>query len=155
MYLFVGRSYLSDNYGDMTDRNIWLHESVCPTEVKIMDINKTLKELKSLPGFTDHVGMMLIHNGVVRSWSRKDHATVGRVRVTPDRERMAAICHEMEQRPGIFKILADAAEGELAPGDDLLFLVVAGDIREHVKSTFAELLDRVKAEAVVKQEFAQ
>ena len=43
----------------------------------------------------------------------------------------------------------------LRPGDDLLFLVVAGDIREHVKATFAELLDRIKAEAVLKQEYGQ
>lgn len=120
-----------------------------------MDINKTLAELKQTPGFTDHVGMMLVHNGVVRGWARKDHAKVGRVVVTPDRERMAAICREMERQPGIFKIVAEAAEGELMPGDDLLFLVVAGDIREHVKATFAELLDRIKSEAVVKQEFKE
>ncbi|MBQ9406092.1 MAG: molybdenum cofactor biosynthesis protein MoaE [Desulfovibrio sp.] len=119
-----------------------------------MDINKAIKDLKAMPGFSDHVGMMLIHNGVVRGWSRKDRSPVGRIIVKPDREKMAAICREMEQRPGIFKILADVNEGELAPGDDVLFLVVAGDIREHVKSTFAELLDRVKSEAVVKQEYS-
>ncbi len=107
-----------------------------------------------MPGFTEHVGMTLVHNGVVRAWSRKDHATVARVRVTPDRARIDAICRELEQRPGIFKILAEAAEGELRPGDDLLFLVVAGDIREHVKGTFSELLDRIKAEAVLKQEYS-
>ena len=45
--------------------------------------------------------------------------------------------------------------GELKPGDDVLFLVVAGDIREHVKATFSELLDRIKAEAVIKQEFTE
>lgn len=118
-----------------------------------MDINKTLAELKQTPGFRDHVGMMLVHNGVVRGWARKDHAQVGRVVVTPDRARMDAICREMEQQPGIFKIVAEAAEGELRPGDDLLFLVVAGDLREHVKATFAELLDRIKSEAVVKQEY--
>ena len=113
-----------------------------------MDINKTLQELKSRPGFTDHVGMMLVHNGVVRGWSRNDHSTVASVHITPDREKMAAIVHEMEQRPGIFAIVADAEEGLLKPGDD----VVAGDIRENVKATFAELLDRIKAEAVIKQE---
>lgn len=62
------------------------------------------------------------------------------------------ICRELERRPGIFCILAEAVDGELRPGDDVLFLVVAGDIRENVKAVFAELLDRVKAEAVVKQE---
>ena len=117
-----------------------------------MDLNKALKELKQRPGFTEHVGMMPIHNGVVRGWSRKGHESVSSVHVTPDREKMRAICEEMEKRPGIFAILADAEEGELRPGDDVLFLVVAGDIRENVKATFAELLDRIKAEAVVKQE---
>lgn len=117
-----------------------------------MDITKALAELKQRPGFAEHVGMMLIHNGVVRGWSRKGHEPVSSVHVTPDREKMRAICQEMEARPGIFAILADAMEGELRPGDDVLFLVVAGDIRENVKATFAELLDRIKAEAVVKQE---
>ena len=117
-----------------------------------MDINKTLQELKARPGFTEHVGMMLVHNGVVRGWSRNDRSPVTSVDITPDRKKMAAIVAEMEQRPGIFAIVADAEEGLLKPGDDLLFLVVAGDIREHVKATFAELLDRIKAEAVIKQE---
>ena len=101
---------------------------------------------------TDHVGMMLVHNGVVRGWSRKDHAPVSSITVSHDQAKMDAICHEMEQRPGIFAIVAQANGGELQPGDDLLLLVVAGDIRENVKATFAELLDRIKSEAVIKQE---
>ncbi len=84
-----------------------------------MDINKTLQELKARPGFAEHVGMTLVHNGVVRAWSRKDHSPVSQVRVTPDRAKMSAICREMEQRPGIFAILAESAEGLLRPGDDL------------------------------------
>ncbi len=118
-----------------------------------MDVNKTLQELKARPGFADNVGMMLVHNGVVRAWSRADHAPVTSVRVSHDTSKMEAICRELEKQPGIFAIVAQAEEGLLKPGDDLLFLVVAGDIREHVKATFAELLDRIKAEAVIKQEF--
>ena len=91
-----------------------------------MDINKTLQELKARPGFADHVGMMLVHNGVVRAWSRGDHAPVTAVRVSHDTAKMDAICREMEQQPGIFCIHAEAVEGELKPGDDVLFLVVAG-----------------------------
>ena len=117
-----------------------------------MDINKTLQEVKARPGFADHVGMVLVHNGVVRGCSRNDRSPVTSVHITPDREKMAAIVHEMEQRPGIFAIVAHAEEGLLKPSDDVLFLVVAGDIRENVKATFAELLDRIKAEAVIKLE---
>ncbi len=123
------------------------------TKAGLMDITKTLQELKARPGFAEHVGMTLVHNGVVRAWSRKDHAPVSAVRVRHDEARMRAICREMEQRPGIFAILAEAREGLLKPGDDLLFLVVAGDIRENVKAVFAELLDRIKSEAVIKQEY--
>lgn len=117
-----------------------------------MDVNKALADLKKEPGFADNVGMVLVHNGVVRGWSRKDKGNVVAIRVTPDRERINEICRELSARPGIFRILADALEGELAPGDDVLFLVVAGDIRENVKAVFAELLDRIKSEAVTKEE---
>lgn len=118
-----------------------------------MDVTKTLAELKQVAGFKDNVGMILVHNGVVRSWSRKDHSAVTSLQVSPDRAKMEAIRAELEARDGIFRILVEAAEGVCMPGDDLLFLVVAGDIRENVKAVFAELLDRIKAEAVIKQEF--
>lgn len=117
-----------------------------------MDISKTMQELKQMQGF-ENVGMTLIHNGTVRAWSRDTHKTVDKVYVTPNRKRIQEICAEFEKEPGIFKILAEANEGELKVGDDLLFLVVAGDIRENVKKTFSALLDRVKSEGVVKQEF--
>lgn len=118
-----------------------------------MDITKTIAKLKCSPGFAENTGMILIHNGVVRGWSRKDHSTVTKVRISPDKEKINAICQEMEQMPGIFKIIAEAAEGEFLPGDDLLFLIVAGDIRENVIDCLSKLLDRIKSEAVVKQEF--
>ncbi len=117
-----------------------------------MDINKALAELKQRPGFTDNVGMMLIHNGVVRGWSRQDHKDVTSITIRQDKDKIRAICEEMEQRPGIFAIVWDAREGEFKPGDDVLFLIVAGDIRENVKSTFSDLLERVKSEGVSKQE---
>lgn len=117
-----------------------------------MDTTKILETLKQEPNFSDNVGMILIHNGVVRGWSRDNHVKVHAVHVTPDHARIQAICRDLEQEPGIFRILAEAAEGVRKPGDDLLFLVVAGDIREHVKATFALLLDRIKSEAVIKEE---
>ena len=151
-----------------------------------MDTTKILADLKKRPGFAENVGMVLVHNGVVRGWARADHAPVKSMKVSHDRARMDAICRELEQQPGIFCIHAEAEEamkepnfevtmneylplrdvvfntlrqailrGELKPGDDVLFLVVAGDIREHVKATFSELLDRIKAEAVIKQEFTE
>ncbi len=117
-----------------------------------MDINKAIADLKQEPGFADNVGMLLVHNGVVRGWSRKDHAEVTAIEVTPDLEKIESIRKDIEAREGIFRALAHANGGLMQPGDDVLFLVVAGDIRENVKAALADFLDRVKAEAVTKRE---
>ena len=119
-----------------------------------MDISKAIARLKQEPGFTEKVGMVLVHNGVVRGWSRKDGAAVAQIEVRPDRGRIEKLRTEYEGRPGIHRVLIEACEGRLKPGDDLLFIIVAGDIRENVKPVLAELLDRVKSEAISKTEFA-
>jgi molybdopterin synthase catalytic subunit len=119
-----------------------------------MDITATIAALKKRPDFAANVGMMLIHNGVVRGWSRHDHATVTAVEVIPDRARIEEIRQEFLKYPGIYEIIVEANEGRLEPGDDLLFILVAGDIREHIKPVLAELLDRIKAEAVSKKELS-
>ncbi len=117
-----------------------------------MNIDRTVAELKALPGFAEKVGMVLVHNGTVREISRQTSARIRHIDVNPDFKKMDAICRELENRPGIFRIVAEARSGRLKPGDDLLLLVVAGDYRENVLATMAELLDRVKGEAIRKQE---
>ncbi len=118
-----------------------------------MDITRTIAALKKEPGFLDNVGMVLIHNGVVRAWSRKDRSSVSHVDVAVNEEKLAALRDEYAKKPGIYRIIIEAQTGRLKQGDDLLFIVVAGDIREHVKPVLSELLDRVKAEAVIKTEY--
>lgn len=119
-----------------------------------MDISKKIAELKTEPGFRENVGMVLVHNGVVRAWSRKDGSKVDRVKIEVDYEKVESIRSEINARPGIFQVVAEARSGEYEPGDDLLFLIVTGDIRENVKPALADLLDRIKSEAVRKQELA-
>ncbi len=117
-----------------------------------MDISKAITKLKQEPGFADNVGMVLIHNGTVRSWSRKDKQQVTSLEVRPNQETIAALVREYSNKPGIFRIVVEAKSGRFQPGDDLLFIIVAGDVRENVKPVLAELLDRIKAEAVTKKE---
>lgn len=119
-----------------------------------MDITEKIKELKNRPDFVDRVGMILVHNGVVRGWSRKDKAKVTALEVTPDLGKIAALREEYLRHDGIYEIFVEAAQGILHPGDDLLYIVVAGDVREHVKPVLADLLERIKAEAVAKREIS-
>ncbi len=117
-----------------------------------MDISQAIAELKKTPGFSDNVGMVLVHNGMIRGWSRKDHRNVTAVEITPDHAKIQALCEEVQKRPGIFRAIAQAEGGVKHPGDDVLFIIVAGDIRENVKPALSDLLDRIKSEAVGKRE---
>ncbi len=117
-----------------------------------MDISKTIRQLKEQEGFKDNVGMILTHNGVVRNWSRNGKKTVSQLQVDPDLEHIEKLRQEYLQSEGIFEIIIEARSGLFSPGDDLLFIVVAGDIRENIKPVLADLLDRIKAEAITKKE---
>jgi molybdopterin synthase catalytic subunit len=118
-----------------------------------MNIQDTIDQWKQDPEFVRNVGMILCHNGIVRGKTRENGAPVASVKVTPNPQRIEELRSEYEQAPGIYKVAVEAYGGDLKPGDDLLYILVAGDIRENVKATLAELLDRIKSEAVTKEEF--
>lgn len=120
-----------------------------------MDISKVIAAMKHDPAFAENVGMVLAHNGIVRGWSRADGAAVSSIEVYSDQNIIEQIVADIEMMAGIFKVVVEARSGVMQPGDDILFLVVAGDIRENVKAALALLLDRVKAEAVTKKEMFQ
>ncbi|MCP4677952.1 MAG: molybdenum cofactor biosynthesis protein [Deltaproteobacteria bacterium] len=117
-----------------------------------MNISEEIARMKREPEFSQNVGMILAHNGVVRAWSRQGRDQVTRLEVEPNHDKIETLRAEYEGKPGIYKILVEARSGVMEPGDDLLFIVVAGDIRENVKPVLAELLDRIKSEAVRKTE---
>ena len=117
-----------------------------------MDISQTIAEMKKDPDFAKNTGMILIHNGIVRAWSLKNRLAVTDLEVISDYKRIELLRSEYEKKPGIYKIIIQARSGNLKPGDDLLFIIVAGDIRENVKPVMSELLDRIKTECVQKKE---
>ncbi len=96
--------------------------------------------------------MILIHNGTVRNWSRTNHQQVTALETTVDQEKIERLRREYLEHQGVYDIIIEAHSGRFAPGDDLLFILVAGDLRENVKPVLAGLLDRIKAEAVSKNE---
>ena len=117
-----------------------------------MDMTQPDADLKQKPGFKDTVGMILIPHGVVRNWSRIDKSSVAELAVSADLAKIEQLREEYLGKEGIFDIIIEARSGKFAPGDDLLFIIVAGDLRENIKPVLSDLLDRVKAEAISKKE---
>ncbi|VEN74165.1 Molybdenum cofactor biosynthesis protein MoaE [Candidatus Desulfarcum epimagneticum] len=98
-------------------------------------------------------GMALFHNGVVRETSR-DGRRVSGLEVTADHERLGEIVARHQKRPGIVDVRVEINENKkLAVGDDVMFIAVAGDIREHVIPVLTDVLNEVKATVTKKTEF--
>ncbi|UCD77391.1 MAG: molybdenum cofactor biosynthesis protein MoaE [Desulfobacterales bacterium] len=117
-----------------------------------MDINKMIREIKKHPDF-NRVGMVLCHNGVVRATSR-DGRKVRGLRVAADHKRLKQILTEQKQKPGIIDIKVEIAENrDLAVGDDVMLLLVAGDIRENVIAVMTETLNLIKSSVTAKTEY--
>jgi len=116
-----------------------------------VNINGLIEQIKSRND-AHRAGMILCHNGIVRATSR-DGSPVARVTVRADHDAIRTIVEEQKKRPGIVDILVEVNEGELAVGDDLLAIVVAGDIREHVIPVMTDTLNLIKATATHKTEY--
>ncbi len=101
----------------------------------------------------DRVGMILCHNGVVRGTSR-DGRKVSGLKIAVDHTKLMKIIDENKKRPGIVEILVEIEEDkELSVGDDVMLLVVAGDIRDNVIMTLNDTLNAIKTTVTKKTEF--
>ena len=114
-----------------------------------MNIARMLEDIKKHPDYPK-AGMVLCHNGVVRATSREGEAVTG-LSITVDHARLVQIVEQQKLTPGIVEILVHIEEKKhLAVGDDVMFLVVAGDIRETVIKTLTDTLNLIKSEVTEK-----
>jgi len=117
-----------------------------------MNITTAMDEIKRLPDFKN-VGMILCHNGVVRATTREGRKVKG-LKVIVDHDQLEKIIVEQSQKPGIVDIRVSIVENrELAVGDDIMHLIVAGDIRENVISVLKETLDAIKTKVTEKTDY--
>ena len=98
------------------------------------------------------VGMIACHNGVVRATSR-DGRSVRGLEIAADRDLLQRILLEMKCREGIIEVLVYLIEGYRKVGEDVMFVAVAGDIRENVFPVLEETVERIKQEVTRKKEF--
>ena len=117
-----------------------------------MNIQTMLEQIKKHPDY-HKAGMILCHNGVVRETSREGDEVTG-LEITVDHEGLSRIISEQKKRPGIVEILIHINEGKaLKVGDDVMFLVVAGNIRENVIAVLTDTLNLVKSQVTSKKQF--
>lgn len=116
---------------------------------------KEAKEHESAP----KIGMYLTHNGVVRQ-SPKALVRLGDESAKPvtgmvfsyDRDRVDAAIAAAYKMEGIYYIRVWLNEGRLELGDDIMLVLIGGDIRPHVVDALQYLVGRIKNECVSETE---
>jgi len=119
---------------------------------RFMNLTRLLGTIKQHPDY-HQAGMILCHNGVVRSTSR-DGRKVSGLTISVDHAKLEQVVESNKKTPGIVEIIVEINENrKLSIGDDVMFLVVAGDIRENVIQVLTDTLNAIKSTVTHKTEF--
>ena len=104
-------------------------------------------------------GMFLLHNGVVRRSAKarvragdENAPEVKGMYFSYDAEKAAAAIRDAEAMEGIRVVRVWLNEGTLSVGDDIMYVLIGGDIRPHVVDALQTLVGRLKNECVTEQE---
>lgn len=96
-------------------------------------------------------GMYLCHNGVVRSYSR-DGRPVASMDLSVDHERLDEILATARLMEGVTTVRVWVNEGHLEVGDDIMYVMVGGDIRPNVLEALTAIVAMIKSEVVTETE---
>ena len=121
-------------------------------------VDAWLREAKASPE-SGKIGMFLTHNGVVRRTARaavrdgeRDAAPVRGMLFSYDPEKVEEAVRETRRMEGVYYVRAWLNEGELLPGEDIMYVLVGGDIRPHAVDALQFLVGRLKSECVRERE---
>ena len=117
-----------------------------------MNLLRMVDTIKKQPDY-HRAGMILCHNGIVRGTSRNGRKVSG-LTISVDYNKLRHVTETHKQQPGIIEILVEIADDRhLNVGDDVMLLVVAGDIRENVIAVLNDTLNAIKTRVTSKTEF--
>ena len=105
------------------------------------------------------IGMYLTHNGTVRQTAKakvrygvEDTKEVTGMLFSYDPDKVDAVVADTYQMEGIYYIRVWLNEGKLQVGDDIMFVLIGGDIRPRVLDALNYLVGRIKNECVTEVE---
>ena len=121
-------------------------------------IDEWLKEAKADPTALQ-VGMYLVHNGVVRQTPKvkvrqgiDDGSLVKGMEFAYNEAKVDKAIAETYKMDGIFYVKVWLNEGLLELGDDIMYVLIGGDIRPHVIDALQFLVGKIKTECVTEIE---
>ena len=134
----------------------------------LLEVNNMKKEVPSIDAWLREAkahetaplcGMYLTHNGTVRQtakakvrYGEENTKEVTGMLFSYDEEKVNAVIADTYKMEGIYYIKVWLNEGELSMGDDIMYVLIGGDIRPRVVDALQYLVGRIKNECVVETE---
>ena len=117
-------------------------------------MDQWLAEAKADPS-ASRCGMYLAHNGVVREIAKavvregsSDTTPVTGMVFDYDQDKVQQAIEQAKAMPGIEYVRVWLNQGELSVGDDIMYVLVGGDIRPHVIDALQALVGEIKNHCV-------
>lgn len=121
-------------------------------------MDQWLKEAKAHES-APKIGMYLTHNGIVRQSARSkvrqgdpNSKPVSGMVFSYDADLVESVINDARKLEGIYYVRVWLNEGQLKLGDDIMYVLVGGDIRPHVVDALQYLVGRIKTECVKETE---
>lgn len=121
-------------------------------------MDQWLKQAKADPEALQE-GMYLVHNGVVRQTPKDkvrngidDGTEVIGMEFSYDKAKVDEVIKQTYKLDGIFHVRVWLNQGDLELGDDIMYVLIGGDIRPNVIDALQFLVERVKNNCVTEIE---
>jgi molybdopterin synthase catalytic subunit len=110
-----------------------------------------IKDAKKEPSFKK-AGAITLFIGVVREEDKKGEK-VEKLELEAYEEKanqtLERICDDLRKKPGVTDVQIHHLLGEFAPGEDLVYVLVAGSHRQNIFPVLEEAVERYKSEAPI------
>jgi molybdopterin synthase catalytic subunit len=110
-----------------------------------------IKNAKKEPNFKK-AGAITLFIGVVREEDKKGEK-VEKLELEAYEEKanqtLERICEDLRKKPGVTDVQIHHLLGEFAPGEDLVYVLVAGSHRQNIFPVLEEAVKRYKSEAPI------
>ncbi len=117
-------------------------------------MDQWLKQAKADPEALRE-GMYLVHNGIVRQTPKAqvrdgihDGSLVKGMMFSFDKDKVDAAVAQTYEMAGVFHVRVWLNEGLLNVGDDIMYVLIGGDIRPHVIDALQFLVETIKTTCV-------
>ena len=123
----------------------------------IPSMDQWLREAKAHAS-APKIGMYLTHNGIVRQSAKakvrygEDAQDVTGMVFSYDQSKVDAVLADAQKLDGIYYIRVWLNEGELKVGDDIMYVLIGGEIRPRVVDALNYIVGRIKNECVTETE---